>query len=133
MLHSVLSKLPQSLDLDGLIAKTAKLYEEHPPHKLPFLAWYKISSNSVLKTTLSLEQRSTQTLDDGQLYFDKHATELRRQESIQRLKVAIRPYKKPAGTLALAVGVALLSYWVRNDPRVLQALSSRLRASFGWH
>ncbi|KAF2231031.1 hypothetical protein EV356DRAFT_507808 [Viridothelium virens] len=50
MLLHTLSKLPQPLDLEALIAHALHLYSQYPPLKLPHGAWRQISSNSVLKT-----------------------------------------------------------------------------------
>ena len=50
MLLHILSKLPQPIDLEALIAHSLRLYSQYPPQKLPHGSWRRISSNSVLKT-----------------------------------------------------------------------------------
>ncbi|KAB8336874.1 hypothetical protein FH972_021182 [Carpinus fangiana] len=120
MLHSVLSKLPQPLDLEGLIAKTTLLYDQHPPHKLPGTSWAKVSSNSVLKTTLDPRVLAGQSLHDGQSYFDKQAAEIRRLEFLRSVQSRLWQYRRPAAAFAVAFAVAVLSYWLRNNPAILR-------------
>ena len=116
MLLHTLSKLPQPLDLEGLIAHSLRLYSQHPPQKLPHRAWRQISSNSVLKTCIfsrstsqntNLNSNPTlpaasatltnkrprssllfeeQTLSDGEAYLHAHAAELKRAEHLDKLR-----------------------------------------------
>ena len=113
MLHSVLSKMPKPLDLEALIAGTMTLYERHPPNKLPNRIWWQISSTSVLKTTRDIAAK--QTLDDGEKLFLKQASELKRREALERGMTALYRYRRPAGTVGLAILVGVVSFWLRRD------------------
>jgi hypothetical protein len=110
MMHFTLSKLPQPLDLEGLIEKTVTLLAQHPPPKLPFHVWRRISSNSVLKTTADGAALPKQTLEDGELWLDKQSQELARQkawdDTIKAVKMRLWMYRRPAlFGVAFAVGV----------------------------
>ena len=112
MLHSVLSKLPKPLDLEALISRTMDLVVEHPPEKLPFRAWSRISAFSVLKTTRGSIQ--TQSLEFGRELFEHQVLELRRQELRQRGMAMIWKYRRPAGSVGLAVFVGVWSLLLRR-------------------
>ncbi|KAL8830643.1 MAG: hypothetical protein Q9191_001320 [Dirinaria sp. TL-2023a] len=113
MLHSVLSKLPKPLDLEALISKTVALVTQHPPEHLPYGAWAKISPYSVLKTTIGPIRR--QTLRDGEQVFANQVMQLRRAELRQQAMNTIWEYRRPAGSVGLAIFVALLSFWLRRE------------------
>lgn len=113
MLHSILSKLPKPLDLETLIANTVKLIERHPPGSLR--PWRSISEYSVLKTSLFPDQTAKQTLEDGELYFKRQVKELRWAEQREKILTTIWKYRKPAGTIGLAVLVGVLSFWLRKS------------------
>ncbi|RFU35675.1 hypothetical protein B7463_g658, partial [Scytalidium lignicola] len=112
MLHSILSKLPKPLDLETLIAKTVKLYEEYPPETLK--PWRSISRYSVLKTTLSIDNARSQTLEDGETYFMKQVEEIKRAERKKELFITLWKYRRPAGMVGVAVLVGVLSFWMRK-------------------
>ena len=116
MLHSVLSKLPKPLDLEALISGTMKLVTDHPPEKLPFRAWSKISCFSVLKTTR--EPMFRQTLRDGHELLVHQMLQMRREELRQRAVSTLWKHRRTAGSVGVAVFVGVLSFWVRR---------------FGWH
>lgn len=112
MLHSVLSKLPKPLDLEALISRTMIEYSRHPPEDLPFRAWSKISSFSVLKTTKDLCNR--QTLEDGKDLFVQQQLQLRRAELRDKAMATLWRYRRPVGSIGLAVLVGVLSIWWRR-------------------
>ena len=112
MLHSVLSKLPKPLDLEQLIQNTLTLIIEHPPERLPYRAWARISPYSVLKTTVGPIRR--QTLHDGEELFAQQVTQLRRDELRQQAMNLIWRYRRPAGSVGLAILVGVLSFWFRR-------------------
>lgn len=118
MLHSILSKLPKPLDLDALIARTSELFQKHPPNRLGGLYWYHISNNSVLKTTRHPHKLAKQTLHDGELFLDRQANEIRRQEArkkqIDQARLLARRYRQPAIATGTAVLVALLALYLRR-------------------
>lgn len=113
MLHSILSKLPKPLDLEALVSKTMTLVTHHPPEQLPHRAWAKISSYSVLKTTVGPIRKHT--LRDGEELFESQVMQLRRAELHQQAMNTIWKYRRPAGSVGLAIFVALLSFWLRKN------------------
>lgn len=128
MLHSILSKLPQPLDLDKLIADTATLFEKHPPESLR--SWRRISSSSVLKTARDVTVCSKQTLEDGHRFFEKQLKEMKWAESRERIFKQMWAYRKPARGIALAVLIGLAAVYIRKTPGAwgfLEALWSKLR------
>jgi hypothetical protein len=120
MLHSILSKLPKPLDLEGLIQKTQTLFERHPPKTLPYRVWSRISSNSVLKTTQSIYALSQQSTKQGEELFLKQAAEIRRQERRKQLGIRVnylfRRYKRPAGFTGAAVIIAVIALYFGRPP-----------------
>ena len=114
MLHSVLSKLPKPLDLEALISRTMTLFTVHPPERLPWRAWSKISAFSILKTTRG---RTTcqQTLREGEELFEKQVAQLKREEQLQRVKSVLWNYRRPVRNVGLAVFVGVMSLWLRRN------------------
>lgn len=113
MLHSALSKLPKPLDLEALISRTMVVFIEHPPEKLPFRAWSRISPFSVLKTTIDLTK--TQDLQEGQDLFEMQILQLRRAELMQHALKIIWKYRRPAASVGLAVFIGVVSFWLKKD------------------
>ncbi|MCJ1347376.1 hypothetical protein MMC31_005600 [Peltigera leucophlebia] len=113
MLHSVLSKLPKPLDLEALISRTMVVFIEHPPEKLPFRAWSRISPFSVLKTTI--DPTKTQDLQEGQDLFEMQILQLRRAELMQHALKIIWKYRRPAASVGLAVFIGVVSFWLKKD------------------
>lgn len=115
MLHSILSKLPKPLDLDGLISKTQDLFRRCPPERLPHRAWSHISSYSVLKTTRDPHALSRQTFGDGERYFDLQARQIQRKDQIKalhrRFQAIVQRYRRPARWTGAAVLVAVLALY----------------------
>lgn len=113
MLHSILSKLPKPLDLEGLIQKARTLFKKYPPEQLPNRVWRSISSNSVLKTTRNPHSLATQTLQDGKRLFQKQAAEIQRQDAYkyakQRVQALAYRYRRPARWTGAAILVAVLA------------------------
>lgn len=133
MLHSILSKLPQPLNLEALIQNTVKLFEKHPPERLR-LWWFAISKNSVLKTARWQDQTVNQTLGDGEVYFKKQVKELEWADQREKLYKTLWMYRKPAGTIGLAVLVGVLSYWARKysgPSGIIGALWRQLNGYYG--
>ena len=112
MLHFTLSKLPKSLDVEDMITRAKTLVLEHPPERLPFRAWNKISAYSVLKTTRGLSK--PQTLIEGEAFFSKQVTQLDRAQLRQKIRSAAWRYRKPAGSVGVALLIGLVSIWIQN-------------------
>lgn len=120
ILHSVLSKLPRSLNVEDLISKTTLLMQAHPPQTLR--AWSKIDRYSVLKTTHSAEMAVKQTLQDGEQYFHAHLRHMRLVEHRKKILQLVWKYKRPIATLGSAFTVAVLAYWLRKGTKPPWAL-----------
>ena len=130
MLHSILSKLPKPLDLEALILRTMDLFTTNPPEKLPFRAWAKISSYSVLKTTRGFT--SNQTIKDGEELIVRQSQQLRRAEMRQQAMRFAWTYRRPAGGVGIAVFIGILSFWMQRTgvEGILGLLPRRLWAFF---
>jgi TBC1 domain family member 20 len=121
MLHFMLSKLPQPLDLEFYIEETIKLYGQYPPESLPRGTWSRISKHSVLKTTREpLGDAASQNLTFGRQEFALHAREIRQLDTITNftswIRRTVRNYRRPARTFALALAVGLLAFWWSRNP-----------------
>ncbi|KAL6231620.1 hypothetical protein BDW75DRAFT_219727 [Aspergillus navahoensis] len=112
MLHFTLSKLPQPLDLEGLISRAVRLFHDHPPESLSFGAWRKISSYSVLKTTRDIMR--TQSMDAALGILQKQTKQLRNQERREQFVGFIWSHRRTIGSVAVAVLVGAMSVWIRK-------------------
>ncbi|KAL4741874.1 rab-GTPase-TBC domain-containing protein [Aspergillus similis] len=112
MLHYTLSKLPQPLDLEGLISRAVQLFRDHPPESLPFGAWRKISSYSVLKTTRALMR--TQSMNTALEILQKHTKQLRNEERREQFVGFLWSHRRTIGSVAVAVFVGAMSVWIRK-------------------
>ena len=124
MLHSVLSKLPKPLDLEGLIKKALILLEKYPPEKLS--TWKQISNKSVLKTS---RQAGPSRLRKKSVYLDlrqaedlllKQASEVERRRKMKDMYDHIIKYKPQAVKLGITVivgvsAVAIGFYLSKDD------------------
>lgn len=119
MLHFILSKLPQPLDIEHYIAATRRLMADHPPESLPNWKW--VSSASVLKTTRDSKTLAKQSVDDGERLFKQQAKSLRRQQIMERAvktaRLRLWLYRRPA-LVATAIAVGALALWLGNRPHV---------------
>ncbi|KAK4145890.1 rab-GTPase-TBC domain-containing protein [Dichotomopilus funicola] len=133
MLHSILSKLPVPLDVEGLITRAVELERQVPPESLP--AWRKgVSRWSVLKTGRDTdcagganEQGRSRGVEQGREWFEKQVRELEWDE--RKKKVAIWAWKnrRPAGVVGMTVLVAVLAVLLRKA-----ALPSPAAAGLEW-
>ncbi|KAF8249897.1 hypothetical protein K440DRAFT_620328 [Wilcoxina mikolae CBS 423.85] len=103
MLHSILSKLPKPLDLEGWIARAIQLLKEEPPEKLT--TWRRVSHLSVLKTSRKSE---TLTLTAAEEIFRKQSRQLACRKKRKELLLAMAKHKKPM-ILGLSVLIAASS------------------------
>ncbi|KAI0387474.1 rab-GTPase-TBC domain-containing protein [Hypomontagnella monticulosa] len=106
MLHFALSKLPQDLDLDAIVAGAARLFERHPPESLR--GWRAVSPASTLKTARDVRRCAAQTLDEGRAYFEVQRREL---EWAQRREKALKAvWANRALILAVVVGAGAVYF-----------------------
>ncbi|KAJ0117884.1 gtpase-activating protein gyp10 [Diaporthe amygdali] len=114
MLHSILSKLPQPLDVDRLVAGACRLLADHPPESLR--SWRcGVSPNSVLKTARSTRDCAGQSLEVGAYFFGQQILELQREERKKKVIDALWRYRKPAKAVGVAVMFGVLAYWIRRS------------------
>ncbi|KAK4465278.1 GTPase-activating protein gyp10 [Cladorrhinum samala] len=106
MLHSILSKLPVPLDLEGLIQDAGELMERFPPEKLP--QWRRISRWSVLKT------RGRGSIEDGEEYFERQVSELEWREKRDKAMKVLWQYRGSVRTVGVAVVVGMLAVILRR-------------------
>ncbi|KAL4871609.1 hypothetical protein BDV12DRAFT_164061 [Aspergillus spectabilis] len=112
MLHFTLSKLPQPLDLEGLISRALQLFRDHPPESLPSGVWRQIPCFSVLKTSRGvLRPHSTDTAVE---YFQKQTAKLRNEERNEKLAGFLWSHRRTIGSVAVAVFVGAMSIWIRK-------------------
>ncbi|KAM0282697.1 hypothetical protein ACHAQH_002894 [Verticillium albo-atrum] len=113
LLHLALSKVPQHMDLERLIADTSALFEAHPPTTLP--AWSRrISQASCLKTARDLGACARQTMQDGEAMFRRQLDELRAAERRKKMLAVLWSYRRSAGAVGVAVLVGLAAFYLRR-------------------
>ena len=114
----VLQKLPENIDIEDMIAKASALFEQYPPQSLPFRTWAKVSDTSVLKTTMDVKALAIQTLEEGQILFEKHAEQIRRDEARQRMLLTVKKtlskYQRPV-VLTISVAICVIAILVGKD------------------
>ena len=124
MLHSILSKLPKPLNLEGLIQETKRTFAEHPPESLPNWAWWKISSFSALKSTRW--GLGNQTLAEGEQLFEAQARQLSRQETRRRIMTKTWQHRGALMHTTIAICIVAFSYWIGQrtgvEPRLIQRM-----------
>ncbi|OAL64530.1 hypothetical protein A7C99_3964 [Trichophyton rubrum] len=121
MFHGVLSKLPRPLDLETLISNTVRIYQDHPPEKLPCGAWKSIPSYSVLKTLRNPGLQSTS--DQARGYFHQQIRGLQRAKMRKDAVLLIRKHSFSIKLVGATVAVGILSYWMmKRDPDLVKHL-----------
>lgn len=113
MIHFTLSKLPQPFDLEGLISSAMTLYQTKPPESLPSRPWRAISIHSVLKTSRDLFSKKTP--EHAEELFVKQTQQLRREELRQKAMSIAWKYRRPVGSVGLAIFVGVVSFWIRRN------------------
>lgn len=122
MLHVILGKVPAKMNLDEVIVKSSKLFQQYPPETLPY--WNQISSSSALKTATDVEACSKQTLDEAEVYFQKQAKELQWVEFQDKVKWTLWTYRKPAKAIGAAVAVGVVAIYLRRNPTLVYHISA---------
>ncbi|KAK0671076.1 putative TBC1 domain family member 20 [Cercophora samala] len=112
MLHSVLSKLPQPLDIEGLISCAVELERRYPPEGLR--SWKgEISRWSVLKTGRG-EGVYNQGLEEGREAFERQVRELEWRERVKRVRGVVRRNRGVVRGVGVAVLVGVLGVLLRR-------------------
>ncbi|PYH79922.1 TBC domain protein [Aspergillus uvarum CBS 121591] len=112
MLHFTLSKLPNPLDLDGLILSAVRLFKDYPPESLPFGAWKQVPSCSVLKTSRGLVP--THSKDEALRYFKQQTRQLRYEESREKAVAFLWNHRRTIGSVAVTVLIGAMSIYIRR-------------------
>lgn len=112
MLHFTLSKLPNPLDLEGLISRAMQLFEAHPPESLPFGAWKRIPECSVLKSSRDLVriQGPDETVD----LFAKQVRHLRWEERKEKTVAFLWNHRRTIGSVAVTMFIGAMSFWIKK-------------------
>jgi len=131
MLHFTLSKLPKPLHIEQIIASAITLFRGHPPEQLPNRAWSTISSNSVLKTTRDIHALQAQTLQDGEKWLERQATQIRRAQQLDTIRKQAWGMRRRGGYFGVALVVGVLSLWFRQYGGVVAGIGSWVRSWFG--
>ncbi|KAJ9607328.1 GTPase-activating protein gyp8 [Cladophialophora chaetospira] len=113
MLTFVISKLPQTFDIDARIQDALSLFAKHPPQTLPGFVWWRLSQYSVLKTSRRISQ--PQSLEEAEILCHKQVQQLHRQESMRKNALLVYKYRKPATSLAVMLMVGALAVWLRRS------------------
>jgi len=130
MLHSILSKLPKPLDLEGWISRAILLLGRRPPEKLS--TWRRVSKYSVLKTSRTTSP--SLSLEAAEKTFAYQCQELRSAEMRKQRLVALVKHKTPIlvglsvliGASSIVLGMYALNH---EDVESLPGLAVVLRAS----
>ncbi|KAH8155352.1 uncharacterized protein LAJ45_00362 [Morchella importuna] len=119
MLHSILSKLPKPLDLEGLISRANLLLDTYPPESLS--TWSKISPKSVLKTSRISPTSSgkSYTLEQAEGLFHAQCRELEWAKKKEEIFKRLAKHKGPTTAFALTIVVGLsavgLGWYMRKS------------------
>ena len=133
MIHFTLSKLPQPLDLDGLIVSAERLFHNCPPESLPFRAWRHIPQHSVLKTSRDIfaSHNAAGALE----LLEKQAQHLRNEERRQKALQLLWKHRRTIGSVAATVFIGAVSIWIRKKGLDVPFWShlSRIKSAFQRH
>jgi hypothetical protein len=121
ILYVMLSKIPDPFDVEFHIARTIELYERLPPASLNSWEWWRISSSSALKASATGSSLRQSTLDDGELFFARQETDLRRQQALRRatknmqyMRMRLWYYRR-YGAFGIAMVVGAYALWLGKD------------------
>ncbi|KAJ6784234.1 hypothetical protein PWT90_10324 [Aphanocladium album] len=120
LLQVILARIPAKMDLDALIARSAKLFDAHPPEKLR--SWRRISRASALKTARDAGHAAGQTLAEGEAFFETQAKELQWLDLRNYVLAVAWAYRRPAKALGMAVAVGIVAFYMRRNPAVVNSV-----------
>ncbi|KIW73317.1 hypothetical protein PV04_01448 [Phialophora macrospora] len=113
MLTFVISKLPQTFDIDARIQDALALFRDHPPQTLPGFVWWRLSQYSVLKTSRRIDKPPS--LEEAERFCQKQIDQLHRQELMEKRALMLYKYRKPATSLAAMLMVGSFAVWLRRN------------------
>ena len=113
MLTFVISKLPQTIDIDARIQDALVLVRNHRPETLPGFVWRRLSQYSVLKTSRHIGQ--PQTLQEAESLCQKQTQQLRSLKLMQKRAMLVYRYRKPAASLTAMIMMGVLAVWLRKS------------------
>ncbi|KHN97878.1 Rab-GAP/TBC domain protein [Metarhizium album ARSEF 1941] len=122
MLQVMLAKVPPNMDLDALITNAVSLFDQFPPESLP--SWRQISKSSTLKTARHLETCAKQSLEDGRVFFEDQAKEVRWVESRDRISAAVWRCRRSIKAIAMTTAVAAFAFYLRRNPSAIHYVVS---------
>lgn len=117
MLHSILNKLPRPLDLEAIIMAARDLFDACPPECLP--AWRAISRSSALRTARDADACATQSMADGQAFFERQVAELWWADRRDKALELLWRYRRPVGSVGFAVLIGIAAVLLRRHPAPL--------------
>ncbi|KKA27078.1 hypothetical protein TD95_001143, partial [Thielaviopsis punctulata] len=118
MLHVMLSRVPQPLDLEAIIAATQKLLCRIPPESLR--AYRRLSTSSCIRTAGNKHE----SLDEAAQHFRRQESELAWEDTRAHVAKTLWKYRKPAQAVGAAVVVGLFAVYLRKNPAPINYLSS---------
>ncbi|EXJ61471.1 uncharacterized protein A1O5_11787 [Cladophialophora psammophila CBS 110553] len=130
ILTFVISKLPQTFDIDARIQDAVALFRHHPPQSLPGFIWWRLSRYSVLKTSRSVTQ--PQSLDEAKIFCHKQIQQLHSHELMRKRALLLYKHRKSAASVTAVLLVGVLSIWLRKTghDRILWSIMSTASAFF---
>lgn len=122
MMFFTLQKLPQPLNIEPMITVALRLFQEHPPERLPGRVWRSVSASSVLKT--SRNPKVSESIEQAEALLRRQTREVRFDEAKRKAFLTAYRYRRPVASTAMAIAVGALSLWLRRsgNDRVLLSL-----------
>ncbi|OAG37855.1 hypothetical protein AYO21_07961 [Fonsecaea monophora] len=130
ILTFVISKLPQTFNIDARIQDAVTLFRHHPPQRLPGFIWWRLSRYSVLKTSRCIKQ--PQSLEEAEILCRKQIQQLHSHELMRKRALVLYRYRKPAASMTAVILVGIFSIWLRKTghDRILWSMISTATTFF---
>ncbi|OAL36795.1 hypothetical protein AYO20_03850 [Fonsecaea nubica] len=130
ILTFVISKLPQTFNIDARIQDAVTLFRHHPPQRLPGFIWWRLSRYSVLKTSRCIKQ--PQSLEEAEILCRKQIQQFHSHEVMRKRALLLYRYRKPAASMTAVILVGIFSIWLRKTghDRILWSMISTATTFF---
>ncbi|OAP59070.1 hypothetical protein AYL99_06368 [Fonsecaea erecta] len=130
ILTFVISKLPQTFDIDARIQDAVTLFRHHPPQKLPGFIWWRLSRYSVLKTSRCIAH--PQSLEEATVLCQKQIQQIHSHELMRKRALLLYKYRKSAASMTAVILVGIFSIWLRKTghDRILWSMISTASTLF---